>query len=139
MLNVKINGDSFVVSKYRDALEGVTDVAYVEYAKDNPFLLKNEIKINNVYNLSGVPESWDVVSGVNVNGIHKDELERFDNKRAFFTSGDVWYMGETVPVYQIVETNGNVKFIKSKKGNIQAGSDVWYLYYNKEIRTLFYR
>jgi len=139
VINVKINGESFVVSKYSDALEGVTDVAYIEYVKDNPFLLEKEVMINTVFNLSGVPESWEIESGVDVNGIHKDEFERFDNKRAFFTSGDAWYMGEGVPVYQIVETNGNVKFVKSKKGNVTMGVDVWYVYYNKEIRALFYR
>lgn len=124
---------------YRNSLNGVTDAAYVTYIKNNPFLLDNEIKINTVYNLSGLPENWDIVSGVNVNGIHKDELEKFDDMRAFFTSGEAWYMGETVPIYQIVEANGDVKFIKKEKRDLSEDTDVWYLFYNKEIRVMFYR
>lgn len=139
VLSVKVNGESFVVSEYRNFLNGVTNAAYVTYIKNNPFLLENEIKINSVYNLSGLPENWEIESGVNVDGIHKDELERFDDKRAFFTSGEAWYMGASVPIYQIVEANGDVKFVKREKRDISAGTDVWYLFYNKEIRVLFYR
>jgi len=138
VISVNIEGKNHTISKFKDSFADVTDAAYIIYATDNPFLAEGEIKLNNVFNLSGSPDSWETVEPQQI-GLHKDEIEKIDTKRAYFSSGDAWYMAEAVPVYQVIENNGKTKFISSNRGNVPSGADAWYIYQNYEIRALFYR
>ncbi len=101
-------------------------------------MAKDEVKLNTVFNLSGSPDSWILAEPQQV-GVHKDEIDKIDSRRVHFTSGDAWYMETTVPVYEIIESNGRVKFVESYRGNVPHGADAWYIYHNYEIRALFYR
>ena len=138
VISVNVEGNQYVISKYKKEFANVTDAAYILYSTDNPFLAANEIRLTSVFNLSGSPDNWETVAAQQV-GLHKDEIEKIDTKRVYFASGDVWYMTSTIPVYQIIETNGKVKFVPSERGNVPKGADAWYIYQNYEIRALFYR
>lgn len=137
VLNLTIGGKTYTVSKYKDKFAGVTDAAYLVYSNGNDFLGENEIIPLSVYNMSGNPDNWNVVTETTA-GIHKDTVEKVDSKRVYFTSGDVWYMLSSVPIYKMNSTSGGMKFVDAKRSDITEGMEVWYIYYSGEIQAMFY-
>lgn len=138
VLSVKIGGIEYTVSKDKDKLEGM-ERAYITYNASAPFMPAREIIIlGTPIDLSGDPEGWEIVDGT-TDGIHKDEVEKVDEKRVWFSSGDVWYMTETAPIYKIVETGDRVKFVSATRGELAQGTDVWYIYGDGQIKAIMFR
>lgn len=138
VLSIKVNDGTRTVSKYRPEFADVTDAAYIIYSDANPFLSAGEIKPIQLFNLSGDPDSWKLAEPRKV-GLHRDELKKIDSRRAFFASGDVWYMTANTPAYELVEVNGKIRFVECSRETIPSGVDAWYVYYSNEIAALFYR
>lgn len=143
VLNVTINGNNYIVSKYKDMFKDVTNAAFIVYSTGNPFMAENEIKPTSIVNLSGSPDSWEITGSIGdgkVNeGLFKDEVLKVDNRRVFFQSGPIWYMSDDAQVFQIVETNGVVKHIRKTRADITSGAEAWYIYDNGEIKAMFFR
>lgn len=147
--NVVINGQKYIASAFNDGMESkfaaVDDKAYILYSDKNPFIEKNGIRMMEVYNLSGSPDTWiaeetpSSPSSLNTMSFCRGEVVKLDSRRIYFLNGDTWYIGDSVPVYEVVESNGKVNLVISKKGDIPEGSDAWYVFYNGEIETLFFR
>lgn len=137
VLNVKIDGKDYIVSKYKNMFEGVTDAAYILYSEGNSLIKSNEIMPVTIFNLSGSPDSWKL-SAARQEGLHRDEIDFIDSERVYFKSGDVWYFNENAPVYELVEANGKVKFVKSSRGAVPEGAECFYIYQYYEARALFF-
>ena len=145
ILKLKLDGNSYIVSKYKDMFAGVKEAAYITYSKSdgNPLLEDNEIKPISVTNLSGSPDTWEITGKIEdgkvTEGIFKDEIKKIDDKRIFFESGAVWYTSSNVRYFEIVEKNGSVKHLSRAKTEVENGAEVWYILKNKEVRTVFFR
>ena len=145
VIKLKLDGNSYIVSKYKDMFAGVKEAAYITYTKGdgNPFLGANEIKPISVTNLSGSPDSWEITGKIEdgkvTEGIFKDELKKMDDKRIFLESGAVWYTSSNIRYFEIVEKNGSVKHFSRTKAEVESGAEVWYILKNKEVRTVFFR
>lgn len=137
VLNVKVDGKDYIVSKYKNMFEGVTDAAYILYSEGNSLIKSNEIMPVTIFNLSGSPDSWKL-SAARQEGLHRDEIDFIDSERVYFKSGDVWYFNENEPVYELVEANGKVKFVKSSRGAVPEGAECFYIYQYYEARALFF-
>lgn len=149
VLNVRIEGVDYIVSKYRNMFDGIKNAAFVIYNPESAFLSQNEIMPHEVFDLSLSPDEWEiseiqrddtgfVTVSSSTSGIYRDNLTKVDSKRVYFTSGDIWYMGEDVPVYEVIESKDSNRFITRDRQEIPAGSNVWYVYDNYEIRAMFY-
>jgi len=136
-LILTVDGKEYVSSKYKNMFESVKDAAYIIYSEGNSLTKENEIVPVTIYNLSGLPENW-TLSAARKNGLHRDEIDFIDSERIYFKSGDKWYFDKNADVYELVESNGKVKFVPSHRGNVPEGADCWYIYQDSEARMLFF-
>lgn len=136
-LVLTVDGKKYIASTYKKMFEGIKDAAYIIYGDGNSLTKDNEIVPVKIFDLSGLPESW-VLSEARKEGLHRDEIDFIDSERIYFTSDDKWYFEEKAPVYELIESNGRVKFISSHRGNVPEGADCWYIYQNSVVKVLFF-
>lgn len=131
---IKLNGVSYYPSD-EAVVKDVKNYAFAVYSRGNGLLSNNSVHILALYNLSSEPELWETVSGTAI-GLHRAQIEQWDDRRIYFDDGNRFYIGSDMPVYQILS---NGKLVKSSLGVVHEGAEAWYVYYDSEIRGLFYR
>lgn len=131
---LKFNEEEFTVTKEFASEKGLNKNLFVYYRISSVFSEKKNFNFTALADLNGKPESWSLVEG-DAEGLQKGVVRKIDSKSIFFEDGVRRYKGSGIRYYKRV---GNGNFNEVSEETLFDGTTIWYVYYNSEIRAVFF-